>query len=94
MQTSQTQTHTSKLCSKHFSKEQFAINPETYAQYGYENAKASLKEDAVPDIPIEIVSGERLPDQVQNRNAYEKRRRAEVSIEAIKCHNLSQDERW
>ena len=40
--------------SNHFSnKEQFAVNPETYAQYGYENTKASLK-DAVPDIPIEV----------------------------------------
>ena len=46
---------TGKLCSNHFSnKEQFAVYPETYTQYGYENTKASLKEDAVPDIPIEV----------------------------------------
>ena len=44
-------THTSKLCSKHFSKEQFAVNPETYAQYGYENAKA---------ISVETISYEAL----------------------------------
>ena len=44
-----------KLCSNHFSnKEQLAVHPETYTQYGYENTKASLKEDAVPDIPIEV----------------------------------------
>ena len=48
-------TFTSKLCSNHFSnKEQFAVNSETYAQYGYENTKVSLKEDAVSDIPIEV----------------------------------------
>ena len=46
---------TNKLCSNHFSKkEQFVVYPETYTQYGYENTKASLKEDAVPDIPIEV----------------------------------------
>ena len=50
-------TFTSKPCSNHFSnKEQFAVNPKTYALYGYENTKASLKEDAVPDIPIEVAS--------------------------------------
>ena len=43
------------LCSNHFSnKEQFAIYPETYTQYGYEKTKPSLKEDAVSDIPIEV----------------------------------------
>ena len=46
---------TGKLCSNHFSnKEQFAVYPETYTQYGYDNTKASLKEDAVPDIHIEV----------------------------------------
>ena len=64
-----TPTHTSKLCSKHFSKEQFTINSEIYAQYGYKNAKASLKEDAVPDIPIDVASGERS-GQAQNRTAW------------------------
>ena len=38
----------SKLCSKHSSKEQFAVDLEFLAQYGYENAHARLKPDAVP----------------------------------------------
>ena len=46
---------TGKLYSNHFSnKEQFAVYPETYTQHGYEDTKASLKEDVVPDIPIEV----------------------------------------
>ena len=46
---------TGRLCSNHFSnKEQFAIYLETYTQYGYESTKPSLKEDAVPDIPIKV----------------------------------------
>ena len=46
----------SKLCSKHFNKEQFAVDLEFLAQYGYENAHARLKPDAVPDIPIQMAS--------------------------------------
>ena len=47
---------TVRLCSNHFSnREKFAVYPETYTQYGYENTKTSLKEDAVPEIPIEVL---------------------------------------
>ena len=77
----------SKLCSNHFSnKEQFAVNPETYTQYGYENTKRRcLKEDAVPDIPIEVRSS-----LIRRRTEMH----YEICLNAIKRHYLQQDQRW
>ena len=43
----------SKLCSKHFSRDQYARDPKWMLEYGYEKAQPKLKGDAVPDLPLE-----------------------------------------
>jgi hypothetical protein len=44
------------LCSVHFSKTQYAVWPADRAKYGYNNARARLNTDAVPDVPLVIKS--------------------------------------
>ena len=78
-------TPSSTLCSKHFSSDQFERDPLKLAQFGYKNARPKLKNDAVPDIHINVEeaisqSRKRPADAKLNRRACEKRRRAEVSL--------------
>ena len=40
-------TKHSRICSKHFSDEQYSRNPVKLAQYGYAGARAILKENAL-----------------------------------------------
>ena len=79
-------TPASTLCSKHFSGAQYDRDPVKLAQYGYTNARPKLKNDAVPDISINVgtsvtlfESGTTPTAQKPSRSAYEKRRRSEVS---------------
>ena len=66
------------LCHKHFSDEQYTRNPKFMESIGYSfKVKPELKEDAVPDIPLQI--GDSEPVKPKPRGAYEKRRRKEVS---------------
>lgn len=44
-------TKHSRICGKHFSPNQYSRYPPRLAELGYPNARAQLKEDAVPDIP-------------------------------------------
>jgi hypothetical protein len=44
-------TKHSKICSKHFTSSQYLRLPSRLAELGYTNARALLKEDAVPDVP-------------------------------------------
>ena len=71
-------TLSSRLCSKHFSEEQYEIDPVKRARYGYENAQAKLKDGALPDIPLLNVNESDQKSTV--RGAFEKRQRAEVSF--------------
>ena len=74
-------TPSSRLCSKHFSGEQYEIDPVKRARYGYENAQAKLKDGAIPDIPLLNPNEASKTDQRTSvRGAFEKRQRAEVSL--------------
>ena len=74
-------TPSSRLCSKHFSEEQYEIDPAKRARYGYENAQAKLKDGAIPDIPLLKPNEACKTDQRTGvRGAFEKRQRAEVSL--------------
>ncbi|CAC5383151.1 unnamed protein product [Mytilus coruscus] len=42
----------SRICSKHFTLHQYSRHPERLLELGYPGAKAALKDDAVPDIPV------------------------------------------
>ncbi|MEW8546471.1 MAG: THAP domain-containing protein [Candidatus Thiodiazotropha sp.] len=79
-------TQASRLSSKHFSGDQYVRDPLKLAQYGYENARPKLENDAVPDIPINVdtsstlsQSGMTATGQILKRGAYEKRMQSEVS---------------
>ncbi|KAL3854916.1 hypothetical protein ACJMK2_014151 [Sinanodonta woodiana] len=52
---------THRLCSLHFSKDQYEVDPEKRAKLGYLNARARLKPTAIPDISITLSPGEDLP---------------------------------
>ncbi|XP_061165456.1 uncharacterized protein LOC133174359 [Saccostrea echinata] len=41
----------SRLCSKHFTPEQYLRLPSRMAELGYPNARAQLKNGAIPDVP-------------------------------------------
>ena len=47
------QSKKAKLCSKHFSREQYARDPQWFVQFGYDKTNPRLKDDAVPDIPLD-----------------------------------------
>lgn len=74
-------TKHSKICSKHFSASQYARHLEKLAELGYPEARPTLKEEAVPDITITEEKNDSSPiGQKQDRPAFEKRRKREVSI--------------
>ena len=73
-------TKHSKICSKHFTVQQFSRHPDTLAQLGYPGAKAALKDDAVPDVPIMADKIQPPPTPPTPRGAYEKRRKREVRL--------------
>lgn len=48
---------TRRLCSLHFSKDQYEVDPERRAELGYLNARARLKPTAVQDILLPLGRG-------------------------------------
>jgi hypothetical protein len=44
----------SKICGKHFTKSQYSRDPARLAELGYPGARAALKDDAIPDIPVVV----------------------------------------
>ena len=83
-------TIASTLCSKHFSGDQYERDPLKLAQYGYTNARPKLRNDAMPDIPINDCtsntlskSGKKGRRKKINKGVYKKRgkkrKRPEVS---------------
>ncbi|XP_061179525.1 52 kDa repressor of the inhibitor of the protein kinase-like [Saccostrea echinata] len=80
-------TKYSKICEKHFTPDQYSRYPPRLAELGYPNARAQLKDDAVPDVewPTQdecstSSSTERKPSGF---GAFRKRQRLEVLKEAM-----------
>ena len=44
----------SKICGKHFTMSQYSRDPARLAELGYPGARAALKDDAIPDIPVVV----------------------------------------
>jgi hypothetical protein len=74
-------TKHSKICSKHFTPSQYLRYPARLAELGYPNARAQLKDDAVPDVPW-ATSSESTSTCTKKKScgAYSKRRKLEVII--------------
>ncbi|CAC5398256.1 unnamed protein product [Mytilus coruscus] len=73
----------SRICSKHFTLHQYSRHPERLLELGYPGAKAALKDDAVPDIPV-VVDAEKGPSSPKKpRSAFEKRQKRQVLEEAF-----------
>ena len=73
-----------KLCSEHFDKSQYEVDPERMAEFGYPNAKARLKEDAVPKFNYSARVRHMKPHPItrpKERGA--KRRKMKVNIALI-----------
>lgn len=70
----------SRMCAKHFSPSQYLRYPSRLAELGYPNARAQLKDDAVPDIPWATNKKSAASSNKKPRpyGAYRKRRRLEV----------------
>lgn len=73
-------TKHSRICEKHFSPNQYSRYSPRLAELGYPNARAQLKEDAVPDIPWTYRSEDATGSSKTSVSygAYRKRRNAEV----------------
>ncbi|XP_063436975.1 transcription initiation factor TFIID subunit 11-like [Mytilus trossulus] len=73
----------SRICSKHFTLNQYSRHPERLSELGYPGAKAALKDDAMPDIPV-VVDAEKGPSSPKKpRSAFEKRQKRQVLQEAF-----------
>ena len=72
----------SKICGKHFTKSQYSRDPARLAELGYPGARATLKDDAIPDIPV--VVNDDSPAPKKPRKAFKKRRKNEA---CMKRHN-------
>ena len=68
----------SKICGKHFTKSQYSRDPARLAELGYPGARAALKDDAIPDIPV--VVNDDSPAPKKPRKAFQKRRTNEVCM--------------
>ena len=75
-------TLSSRLCSKHFSGDQYERDPVKRARYGYENAQTKLKDGAISDIPLvkPVKEASKTDHKTGVRGAYERRQRAEVGL--------------
>ncbi|XP_071138376.1 uncharacterized protein [Mytilus edulis] len=70
----------SRICSKHFTLNQYSRHPERLSELGYPGAKAALKDDAMPDIPV-VVDAEKGPSSPKKpRSAFEKRQKRQVQL--------------
>ena len=67
-----------KICGKHFTKSQYSRDPARLAELGYPGARAALKDDAIPDIPV--VVNDDSPARQKTRKAFQKRRKNEVCM--------------
>lgn len=68
----------SRICSKHFTESQYSRHPAKLAELGYPGAKAALKDDAIPDIPVAVDNEKGPSTSKKPRSAFEKRRKREV----------------
>ena len=66
----------SKICGKHFTKSQYSRDPARLAELGYPGARAALKDDAIPDIPV--VVNDDSPAAKKTRNTFQKKRKNEI----------------
>ena len=77
-------TKYSKICGKHFTPDQYSRYPPRLAELGYPNARAQLKDDAVPDVEWPTEDKCSTSSNMQNKSpafgAYKKRQRLEVRI--------------
>ena len=67
-----------KICGKHFTKSQYSRDPARLAELGYPGARAALKDDAIPDIPVVVNDDSPVPKKP--RKAFQKRRKNEVCM--------------
>ncbi|VDI68463.1 Hypothetical predicted protein [Mytilus galloprovincialis] len=92
----------SRICSKHFTLNQYSRHPGRLSELGYPGAKAALKDDAMPDIPV-VVDAEKGPsspkkprEEIQNCTLYgnlqhNKRHLDENRKYALKTINLAKE---
>lgn len=73
----------SRLCSKHFSKDQVERDPNVLERLGYANARIRLKKDAVPDVPLRLQEAASLALPPKTRGAFAKRNKPYVSLSFI-----------
>lgn len=77
----------SRLCSKHFSKDQVERDPNVLERLGYANARIRLKKDAVPDVPLRlqlvVQEAASLALPPKTRGAFAKRNKPYVSLSFI-----------
>lgn len=73
----------SRLCSKHFSKDQVERDPNVLERLGYANARIRLKKDAVPDVPLRLQEAASLALPPKTRGAFAKRNKSYVSLSFI-----------
>ena len=68
----------SKVCGKHFTKSQYSRDPARLVELGYPGARAALKDDAIPDIPV--VVNDDSPAPKKPRKTFQKRRKNDVCM--------------
>ncbi|XP_055997738.1 52 kDa repressor of the inhibitor of the protein kinase-like [Ostrea edulis] len=82
-----TLTKCSKICEKHFTPDQYSRYPPRLAELGYPNARAQLKDDAVPDVEWptqgECSTSSNTEKKPSGYGAYRKRQILQVLKEAM-----------
>ena len=81
----------STICSKHFSRSQYERDPLKMAEFGYNNARPKLKDEAIPDIRLIVPAAEKKQvvikraqsdlNSKRSRPTYRKQRRDEARSE-------------
>ena len=65
-------TKNHRLCSDRFTRDQIQRDPAQLEPYGYDGARIRLKPDAVPDVPLQIKSENKVVLPPRPRGAYMK----------------------
>jgi hypothetical protein len=80
-------TKHSKICGKHFTPDQYSRYPPRLAELGYPNARAQLKDDAVPDVlwptQDECSTSSATQEKSSGFGAFRKRQRLEVKQNSL-----------
>ena len=69
----------SKICGKHFTKSQYSRDPARLAELGYPGARAVLKDDAIPDIPV-VVNDDSPAPKKPRKAKFQKKRKNDVCM--------------